>query len=65
VDDSDETFGEAIEALRAATVRLGRVGEEMVWDGAEQARIEEQLVILDDVLDDLELLYDEAFSKLI
>jgi hypothetical protein len=64
VDDSDETFGEAIEALRAATVRLGKVREEFVWDDPEHARIEDQLVILDGVLDELELLYDEAISKL-
>ena len=63
--DSGGTFGEAIEALRSATVQLGKVRDETEWEDEAHARIDGQLCILDSVLDELERLYDEAVSELL
>lgn len=65
MEDSDETLGEAIEALRAATVRLGKVREENGWHEGEHIQLDEQLAILVGVLDTLESLYDDALNELL
>jgi hypothetical protein len=62
--DSHGTFGETIDALRSATLQLGRVRDELGWEDGQHARIDGQLFILDGVLDELERLYDEALDTL-
>ena len=65
MEHTDGTFGEAIEALRAATVQLGKVRDEADWQEESHGRLEGQLCILDSVLDELERLYDEAVNELL
>jgi hypothetical protein len=61
-DNTNGTLRVAIDDLRDATVRLGRVRDGFGWDEEPRGRIEEQIAELDRVLDELEGVYDELFD---
>src|SRR5262245_35725284 len=56
------TLRVAIDDLRDATVRRGRVRDAFGWDEEPRGRIEEQIADLDRILDELERVYDELFD---